>query len=433
MYILINFELTICINLLYNHLFLTRKKSMKYSLVIFIINQLIVLLGILFSTIFFKDTVLYNYALFILGFSFIIYISFVFEESFSKKIFNMFTIWVLSNILFILCSYTIGLFYIKDYSIYKILARIFKDVVQVILIPIIYLYFKDSYKEMLKLVSNKVINIISVYSIMVLAFLIKYYASDPNMIISHYNFLDSMIFVVIIVLSYVIIFIAIYSVNKNVELEYKFKIIDAEMESQKQNYKMLNNSMENYYSFKHDIRHHILTIKLMIDNENYTEAAKYLEKFSENEKSQSIGMICKNFTIDSILKYYMNIAMSHKIDFKVNANIPKDINIDNIDLTSVVSNCVENAVEACANIIDEMKKYINIKAEIKGDYLIFKIKNSFNGQVIEENNILKTFKSSEEHGMGLSNVRKIADKYNGYFKIKYDDNEFEVDIILNYK
>jgi sensor histidine kinase YesM len=286
---------------------------------------------------------------------------------------------------------------------------------------------------MLKLVSNKVINIISIYSIMVLMFLVKYYGSNPNIPISYYNFLDSIMFTIIILLSYVIIFIAIYSVNKNMELEYKFKIIDAQIESQKQNYKNLNKSMENYYAFKHDIRHHFLAIKLMIDNKNYTAAAKYLEKFSKNQTYQNIGVLCKNFTIDSILKYYMHIAMNYKIDFKVDANIPQDIKIENIDLSIVISNCVENAIEACVKIMDGTKKYINIKAEIKGSYLIFKIKNSFNGQVIEEDNILRTCKKGEEHGIGLYNVKKIANKYNGYFKNRYDDNEFEVAIILNYK
>ena len=148
--------------------------------------------------------------------------------------------------------------------------------------------------------------------------------------------------------------------------------------------------------------------------------------------SQNIDILCKNFTVDSILKYYMSIAMKNNIDFKVNLNIPEDINIDNLDLSIVIGNCVENAIEACKKIMDNSKKYINIKAEIKEFQLVVKIKNSFNGQVIKEGNIIKTSKNGEGHGIGLSNVRKITEKYNGYFNVKYNENEFEVHIIMNY-
>ena len=81
--------------------------------------------------------------------------------------------------------------------------------------------------------------------------------------------------------------------------------------------------------------------------------------------------------------------------------------------------------------MDKRKKYINMKAEIKGFQLIVKIKNSFNGHVVKEGNVIKTIKTEEGHGIGLSNIRNIVEKYNGYLNIKYDDKEFEVDIIMN--
>jgi sensor histidine kinase regulating citrate/malate metabolism len=170
----------------------------------------------------------------------------------------------------------------------------------------------------------------------------------------------------------------------------------------------------------------------MIDAKNYIKASEYIGKFTENEIDENIGTLCKNFTVDSILKYYMSIAIKNDIDFQVNLNIPEDINIDKLDLSIVIGNCVKNAIEACGNIMDKRKKYIDIKAEIKGFQLIVKIKNSFNGHVVKEGNVIKTIKTEEGHGIGLSNIRNIVGKYNGYLNIKYDDKEFEVDIIMNY-
>lgn len=421
------------INIGYLHLLLTRKRSVKYSVITYATNGLMVLLGTHLCDIFLKETIFYKYIIFILAcINFIIYVFLIFEESISKKIFTMFTVWLFSIIILIISSYIIGLFHIKDFNMYRYLSTVLRTFIQFLMISIIYLYSKSKYNELLKLVTNRVINIISFYSIIIFLFLVNYYEFNANKPINSYGIFNSMMFIIIVSLSYVIIFIAIWSVNRNVELECKFKNIDIQIELQKQNYKTLNNSIESYYAFKHDIRHHLLAIKSMMDAENYIAASEYFDKFSETEICQNVDMLCKNFTVDSILKYYMSIARNNNIEFKVNLNIPENINIDNLDLSIIIGNCVENAIEACNKVIDKSKKYINIKAEIKGFNLLLRINNSFNGQVIKEDKLIKTNKKSQEHGIGLSNVRKIAEKYNGFFDVKYTDSEFQVSIVMNF-
>jgi len=423
--------ISLFINVGYTHLLLTRKRNIKYTSILFTINCSILLFGYILSYAFLKDTIFYKFMPYVLGFTFIIYIYLVFQESISKKIFTMFTIWLFSSIILIICSHIIRLFPIKDFNIYRSILITLRDLIELVFIPIIYLYFQPFYKKMLKLVSNKVINIISFYSIIIFIFLIRYYEVYTHKLINSYGFFNNLLFLIIIILSYIIIFIAIWSVNRNMELSYKFKMVDTQIELQKQNYRNLNKSLENFYSTKHDIRHHIIVIKSMMDAENYIAATEYLEKFTETQVYENVDMICRNFTIDSILKYYMSIAKNKNIELKVNLNIPENINIDNLDLSIVIGNCVENAIEACNKINDKCKKYINIKAEIKGFNLIFIIKNSFNGQIMKEENIIKTSKRGQGHGVGLCNVRKISEKYNGFLHIKYTDSEFEVYIILN--
>ncbi|MBV7275092.1 sensor histidine kinase [Clostridium sp. PL3] len=415
------------------HLLLTRKRSIKYCTIIFVINYFIVLFGTYLCDIFLKGTIFYKYIVFILVCTtFIIYVLLIFEESISKKIFTMFTVWLFSIIILLISSYIIGLFSIKDLSMYKYLATLLRTFIEFLVIPIVYLQIRSNYKKLLKLVTNKVINIISFYSIMIFLFLVNYYDFNANKPINAYGLFNSLMFIIIITLSYIIIFTAIWSVNRNVELEYKLKIIDTQIELQKQNYKTLNKSIENYYAFKHDIRHHLLAIKSMMDAKNYMAASEYFEKFSEREICENTDMLCRNFTVDSILKYYMSIAKNSNIEFKVNLNIPENINIDILDLSIVIGNCIENAIEACNKDINKSEKYINIKAGIKGFNLLLKIDNSFNGQVVEEDKMIKTSKKSQEHGIGLCNVRKIAEKYNGFFDVKYTSSEFQVSIIMNF-
>lgn len=368
----------------------------------------------------------------ILGFTFTFYIILAFKESLSTKIFTMFSIRLFSQITLVISSYIMSLFYIKDFNIYKSLSILLRNFIQLMFLPIVYLYLKRYYKEVLKSVSNKVTNITTFYSILIYFFLNIYYEfylynnSHSNEVFS------SLLFIFIIILSYIIIFMAIHYANRHAELEYKYKIIGAEVELQKRNYETLNKSLENYYAFKHDIRHHYLAIKSMMEAENFAAAEKYLDKLSENETRQSLDVLCKNVTVDSILKYYIGVAMDNNIEFSVEADIPELIKIDNADLSVVIGNCALNAIEACKKIIDKNSRYIKLKVKIIGSQLIIKIINNFNGQVIKEGTVIKTSKASQGHGIGLSSVRNITEKYNGYLNINYDDNEFRVCVVMNF-
>lgn len=425
-------DLVLFINVLCGGLLLTRKRKVKNSLCILVLNFLILMFVQAISYAFLRDTILHIYIILCSYCSIIIYGYLVFEESFYKIVFTMVTVWLFSSIILIMSSYIISLLHIKSFYLYKTLATLLRGGIQLVIMPFIYTYFKRPYNEMLKLVSNKVINIVFFYSITILVFLLSYYRFNDYMAISSYGIFNNFMIMIIIMLSYIIIFITIQSVNRNMELEYKFKIIDTQIELQKQNYKTLSKSIENYYAFKHDIRHHIFFVKSLMDAKDYIAASEYLNKFSKTEICENIDILCENFTVDSMLKYYMNIAKNYNIDFRVKTNIPQNINIENLDLTIIIGNCTENAIEACNKITGKAQKYIDIKAEIKGFNLILKIKNSFNGVIIKEGDIIKTSKEGQGHGIGLSNVRKIAEKNAGFFDIKYTDNEFEVSIIMNF-
>ncbi len=432
MNIIISYIFTIFLDIALGDLLLTRKRNYKYNFCLFIINFAIFLFGYIISNLFLKNTDFYQYVPNVLGFTFCIYFILAYKESIPKKIFTMFTIRLFSVIILGISSYILSFAPIEDFNLYKNLSILLRNLIQLMFIPIINWNFKRTYKEVLKFVSNTLTNIITFYSVTIYFFLVNYYQYNAFDKTYSNGMLSNILFVFIIVLSYIIIFAAISSINKNIQLEYNLKIVDTQVKLQKENYRNLNESIEDYFAFKHDTRHHLLVIKSMMDAKNYISASNYLDKFYENSMCQNVDVLCNNFTVDSILKHYKDIAINNGIDFTVNVNIPDNINIDNFDLAVVIGNCIENAIEACNKIDFITLKYIKIKAEIKGSQLVIKIKNSFNGEIIKEDSIIKTSKSGEDHGIGLCNVANITEKYSGYFHINYNDNKFEVHIAMNF-
>ncbi|NLI89994.1 MAG: sensor histidine kinase [Epulopiscium sp.] len=110
-------------------------------------------------------------------------------------------------------------------------------------------------------------------------------------------------------------------------------------------------------------------------------------------------------------------------------DIPKEINIPFFDITVVLGNLLDNAIEAVGKI--EEDKYINIKLEYREGKFILEIKNSFNGVIIKEDDTICTSNlDKENHGIGLKSVKSVVEKYNGIMEIEYDESNFSVKVCI---
>lgn len=107
----------------------------------------------------------------------------------------------------------------------------------------------------------------------------------------------------------------------------------------------------------------------------------------------------------------------------------KNCNIDMFDLCTIISNLLDNAIEAVVKV-DEDSRYIDVTFRYDDLMLYFDVCNPYAGELHISQNVIVTKKVSQNHGYGLLNVRKSVELYNGSMDIKTDNNTFEVLIAL---
>jgi len=98
--------------------------------------------------------------------------------------------------------------------------------------------------------------------------------------------------------------------------------------------------------------------------------------------------------------------------------LPEDVFIEDADLCNLISNLLENALEACMYVSGEKKISFVIKW-IK-DHLVIIVENSFDGHVRTRDGKYLSRKKTNREGIGLMSIKAIAEKYGG-------DAEFEPD------
>ena len=81
--------------------------------------------------------------------------------------------------------------------------------------------------------------------------------------------------------------------------------------------------------------------------------------------------------------------------------------------------------------IDEEKRNIDIKIIDEKNKFIIKLDNSYNGKIKQDDkDFITTKEDSQNHGIGIKNVKEILEKYNGVFKINFDEEKFSVYVMI---
>lgn len=215
---------------------------------------------------------------------------------------------------------------------------------------------------------------------------------------------------------------------ENQKLEYKMENIEKQLSLQRLQYEKMTEDEERIKKERHDIRHHLATLKALSADKKALD--EYIDQLTNKSVINNDILLCENYAINAIASYYYNMAMEAGIHIAASLTISRDLPayIES-DLSIVIGNLMENAVEACKLMSDTQKKFININSSIKYDILTITVDNSYSSNVKRKGNVFFSSKRAGE-GIGISSVIAVAQKYNGGTKFEEQNGVFKASIYL---
>lgn len=192
---------------------------------------------------------------------------------------------------------------------------------------------------------------------------------------------------------------------------------------------LMRESLKSIKTIKHDLKNHMTSLYVLVEEDKKEELLEYLsgviEVFNNKEGLASTG----NTVIDSIINFKLQEAEKEKIAVNIDLNIPKELKIPSFDITIILGNLLDNALNAVKKL--EKNRYIDIKIKYTKGRLILKIDNSFDGTIIKEKGkIITSHRDKNNHGLGLESVKTVLEKYNGVIEFKYDSNKFHTALLM---
>lgn len=315
------------------------------------------------------------------------------------------------------------LFAKSKYSAFKILS--ITSLTMQIIIVLLLTYFKSDVKEACHGIFSTMFIRYKYIPLLILLLIVNVCAGwlwEKGLLVKSGSDLKSVL-MILIILSVIIISVIVSCSFLKLAVLKRRSLLKKQYRMQCKQYREIEMINSELKSFNHDYLNHIHCIHALLKSGEVIKATEYIEQLYEFQNLGRDYILTGNPVCDAILtdkKTYAN-----KIGATIESNCQISNLIDSVDLCTLLSNALDNSIEAC-NKSTESKK-IKVLAYTQHNFQYIKITNPSNLPYID----FETSKRDKlRHGIGIANIKRIVKKYDGTFSAKNEHGVFTLKIIL---
>ncbi len=191
-------------------------------------------------------------------------------------------------------------------------------------------------------------------------------------------------------------------------------------------YRMLEEQYSQMERVRHDLKNHIISLRGLLENHQWEKMESYLVRMMEEGNLGFSEDATGNKAVDAIIYQKRKQAEKEGISWECGIKIPKNLYVDEFDLCVLFGNILDNAIEACQRLPGEEYRFIHIQSGMIKKCFFIEVKNSANISEIGGSQKEK----SNEHGIGLLNIKDTVGKYNGVLNTEIKNKIFVISVLL---
>ncbi len=214
--------------------------------------------------------------------------------------------------------------------------------------------------------------------------------------------------------------------ERNARLREETLSLQTQSRAQQESMEALGAAYARQRKLTHDFQAHLdLLSGLLAQNpHDVREAQRYLDSLRAAQTSRLLLVNTHHAALDALLNQKALVAQNRKIDIQFSVNDLSAVNIPTEDLAVLISNTLDNAVEACEKL-PEGDRQIFVKVLMEEDVLFYAVRNrSLPVEVLPGRLPATTKEPSSLHGYGLQNVQTTLEKYHSLCAVDYADGWF---------
>lgn len=204
------------------------------------------------------------------------------------------------------------------------------------------------------------------------------------------------------------------------------QLLNKQVKLQLEHYEKIEQINNDVKEFRHDYRNHMICLHTLLTNNNTKEAMEYLCSITDHTIRSLRSFRSGNSVADAILNDKCGNARSHNCDIQFNGVISDRISA--FDICTILSNALDNSIEACQRLPDDgTTRIISVDCSVDGCVQLIQVKNP---SITSDTNEKTSKADKENHGFGLYNIRRTVKELNGRVNIPSTSPEFILQIEL---
>ena len=188
----------------------------------------------------------------------------------------------------------------------------------------------------------------------------------------------------------------------------------------------LCHSLEETRAMRHEQRHHMEALYALCQEGSWDRVRAYVERL-RGEMDAAPAPYTDNSLVNAIVTGRVLRARELGARVSVSIQVPAQVGVEDADLAILLSNALDNALEAIGQVAVRERRMLRLKMGIYQGRLFLLCENSYDAPLAyREDGSIASGKAGAGHGYGLALMERVAKKYNSILSVQHQEGIFSV-------
>jgi two-component system sensor histidine kinase AgrC len=226
----------------------------------------------------------------------------------------------------------------------------------------------------------------------------------------------------------IIVLKMIFHINQQNHYEMENALLHMQITQQEKRIREEEKNYREVQLLRHDLKRYLVTYRQLLQDGKYEVIEADIDKILGKRLNTNHCVYTENTILNAVICEKMEQCSIKTIKIEVQVNADKDM--DSIEYGVVLSNLLDNAIEAEEQEKEE-NRYICLNIGVEQNMIHLVVSNYISESVLQNNALLETSKKNKQlHGIGLRGVKEFVNNKEGEIEIFEENHMFVVHICV---
>ena len=215
--------------------------------------------------------------------------------------------------------------------------------------------------------------------------------------------------------------------QRQTRTELQNSLIAAQLKQAEAEIASLRHAETQAAAYQHDMRHHLTAISAFLSADKPHQAEEYIKQVQADIEAITPKRFCENELVNLLCSSFASKAARMGVRLTLEADLPNLPAISDTELCALLSNSLENALNAVEKL-KENRRWVEFYCGVRAGKLLIEIKNPYSGHIPFREGLPEA--SQPNHGHGCRSIQAIAQAHRGLYEFKAENGIFTLRVVL---